>query len=334
MIMRTRESEFASYWGGSILAVDGEVYKLLWTTNHPYLREDGTFWPDFQRYATKLVYSPDNGRTWNNQDGSHPVVWENWDARTSENMLFIDEPHDGLVTGGSFLQMGQDYSLNTDGYVYGYFGMGDDLGLYRVPRGRVRDRGSYEFVTGRRDDGTATWSSESSEAGGIHRFPEGWTSTKGEDGMMPQGWYLNASYVPALGVYLLVASGVGVSDEGGWWAKPSYLGLWAAPTPWGPFTQFHEETAWTPGGDERARGFAPDIAPKWISEDGRSFWLVWSDIQFLGDNGEDYNPDAALVAALKDIEDEDEFVRAFAAWMKKHLHNTVFHTQRVDLTVE
>jgi hypothetical protein len=141
------------------------------------------------------------------------------------------------------------------------------------------------------------------------------------------------AYNPGLGVYLLAAQGVGVGDDGGWFAKPSYLGFWAAPTPWGPFTQFHEETAWTPGGNLGSRAFAPSIAPKWISADGRSFWLVWSDYEFKGDEGDNYNPDAAMIEAAKNIRDDAEFVRFFAAWTEKHQPSAAFHTQRVDLTV-
>ena len=31
-----------------------------------------------------------------------------------------------------------------------------------------------------------------------------------------------------------------------------------------------------------ARAYQPQIAPKWISDDGKSFWLVWTDFQFVG----------------------------------------------------
>jgi hypothetical protein len=334
MVMRFVESKFASYWGSSILAVDGQVYRFVKTSNHPYLREDGSFWPGFRMHAAKLIYSPDNGVTWNNQDGTHPVVWENWDDRSHDNMLFFGEQHPGLAWGGSFLQMGRDYSLNSDGYIYAYFGManGDDLSVYRAPRSRLRDRSSYEFFTGRRVDGTATWSSDLAEAAALHRFPPGWVSSKDDDGMAPAGWSTSVVYNPGLGVYLLAAQGVGVGDDGGWFAKPSYLGFWAAPTPWGPFTQFHEESAWTPGGNPNSRAFVPDIAPKWISPDGRSFWLVWSDYEFKGDENAG-KADAVALEAAKNITDDAEFVRFITAWIAKHQPSAVFHTQRVDLTV-
>jgi hypothetical protein len=43
----------------------------------------------------------------------------------------------------------------------------------------------------------------------------------------------------------------------------------------------HEEEVWTPVSDPNARGYQPQIAPKWISQDGRSFWLVWTDFQLV-----------------------------------------------------
>jgi hypothetical protein len=74
---------------------------------------------------------------------------------------------------------------------------------------------------------------------------------------------------------------MGCAPDGMWFGKPSYLGFWIAPQPWGPWTQVHEETAWTPLGDGKARCYQPQISPKWLAEDGRSFWLVWTDFQVI-----------------------------------------------------
>ena len=73
--------------------------------------------------------------------------------------------------------------------------------------------------------------------------------------------------------------GVGVSEASDWFGKPSYLGFWTSPQPRGPWTQVHEEIAWTPGGAQDARCYQPQIAPKWIAEDGKSFWMVWTDFR-------------------------------------------------------
>jgi hypothetical protein len=95
----------------------------------------------------------------------------------------------------------------------------------------------------------------------------------------PYAWHPSVVYNSALGVYIMANWGMGCSPDGLWFGKPSYLGFWVAPQPWGPWTQIHEETAWTPLGDKRSRCYQPQIAPKWIAPDGKSFWLVWTDFQ-------------------------------------------------------
>ena len=90
-------------------------------------------------------------------------------------------------------------------------------------------------------------------------------------------------YNRALNTYMRFNWGIGVDEGGDWFTQPSYLGFWNAPQPWGPWTQVHEETAWTPGGDQNARCYQPQISPKWIAADGKSFWMVWTDFQLVGD---------------------------------------------------
>ncbi len=72
-----------------------------------------------------------------------------------------------------------------------------------------------------------------------------------------------------------------VDDDGLWFAAPSYLGFWVADQPWGPWRQVHEETSWTPDGDAHARAYQPQISPKWIADDGESFWMVFTDFQLV-----------------------------------------------------
>ena len=50
------------------------------------------------------------------------------------------------------------------------------------------------------------------------------------------------------------------------------LGIFDAPTPWGPWAVVKEVPGW--GGEENR--FQPRIPAKWISPDGLSFWLVYS----------------------------------------------------------
>jgi hypothetical protein len=121
---------------------------------------------------------------------------------------------------------------------------------------------------------------------------------------------------------------MGVADDGKWFGKRSYLGIWVAEQPWGPWRQVHEDTHWAPGGDENAECYHPVIPPKWISADGTSFWLVWTDFQLVGTPEEraaweERNTAAQAagdVPALKAIANERQPYYSFSA-------------QRVDLAV-
>ena len=262
------------YYNFGILALDGRIYQFLSMPNHPFTEPEPRF------VGAKLIYSPDNGRTWHNQDGSTPVTWEQWEARNRDNMCFFFEPGDAfaLIT---VLQMGRNYGENRDGYVYLYAPNGNTEGtmnqlvMCRVRKDRILHRGEYEFFTGGRNQ----WSRQIADRGVVHTFPSGWVNRL----IHPYAWQPSVVYYAPTNQYLMTNWGMATDDKGSWFTKPSYLGFWTATTPHGPWTQVHEETVWTPGGDQNARAYQPQIAPKWISPDGRSFWLVWTDYQLLNE---------------------------------------------------
>jgi hypothetical protein len=70
-----------------------------------------------------------------------------------------------------------------------------------------------------------------------------------------------------------------------------------------------------------------------MSADGKSFWLVWSDYQYQGAQGEVENPDKGFIQDVKNIDDDAEFARATEDWVRKHAPNHGFNMQRVDLIV-
>jgi hypothetical protein len=302
------------YYGFGTLALNGRLYQFLSTLNHRTSQPDGTSWPGIAFYGAKLIYSPDNGRTWRNQDGSTPVVWEDWEHRSRQNMVFFEESQ-GAFSLLTVLQMGRNYEFNRDGYVYVYApnGMVDgtmnQLVMFRVPKTQILDRKSYEFFAGKRADGSATWLKDIAARVPVHTFPSGWVNTNAH----PYGWHPSVVYNAPLGRYMMVNWGMGCTADGAWFGKPSYLGFWTAPNPWGPWTQIHEETSWTPGNDSKARAYQPQIAPKWIAADGKSFWLVWTDFQ----SGEPLPKGNFFTAETKQ--------RAFPYY--------AFNTQRVDLIV-
>ena len=69
------------------------------------------------------------------------------------------------------------------------------------------------------------------------------------------------------------------------------MGFWVAEHPWGPWRQIHEDTAWTPGGNQGARAYQPQIPPRWLAPDGKSFWMVFTDFQYVDGKqvGYDFN---------------------------------------------
>ena len=263
------------YYGFGIIALGSEIYNFLSTPNQPFHQPGARF------AGAKLILSPDNGRTWLNQDGS-PLQWEAWDERSRQNMAFFNEPGEtfSLLT---VLQMGRNYEHNTDGYVYVYAPNGNTEGtmnqlvMFRVPKDRILDRNAYEFFVARNPDGSASWSSDIAARGVVYAFPSGWVNTK----IHPYSWHPSVVYNAPLGLYMMANWGMGCAADGMWFGKPSYLGFWTAPHPWGPWTQVHEETAWTSVNDVHARAYQPQIAPKWIAPDGKSFWLVFTDFQVI-----------------------------------------------------
>jgi hypothetical protein len=266
------------YYCFGTIAIDGAIYQYLSTPTTPFAESGARF------VGAKLIYSPDDGLTWCNQDGSTPVVWEPWQERSRENMVFFEESQESFQLL-SVLQMGKNHSESKDGYVYVYAPNGNtegtmnELVMFRVPRDKILDRGAYEYFASARGDGGASWTTDIEARGVVHTFPRGWVNTS----VHPYSWHPSLTYNAPLGLYLMANWGMGCSDDGMWFGKPTYLGLWSAPAPWGPWEQFHEETAWTPGGDQKARAYQPQIAPKWIAPDGKSFWLVWTDFQPSGD---------------------------------------------------
>jgi hypothetical protein len=319
------------YYGFATLSVDGTVYQYLNTWNLPttpeVMKGDGML----RFIGAKLVYSPDGGTTWHNQDGSTPVHWETWAEQSSDSMVFFHEPGEAFGVH-SVLQMGRDYSLNTDGYVYVYSPNGNEEGtmnqlvMFRVPKERVLDRGAYEYFVRRTDGGTddgAEWSSDIADRGVVHTFPSGWVNR----GVHPYAWQPTVTYNPGLGVYILCNWATGPGGDGVWFGRPSYLGLYQSETPWGPWEQFHEDTSWTPGGDAKARCYQPVIAPNWISEDGTSFWMIWTDYQSTHTDMEEQ------LARREEIKNSDLSDEEKAIELGKQRPYYAFNIQRVDLEV-
>jgi hypothetical protein len=319
-------AEAPRYFGQGVLAVRGRLYQFLSTLDRAADRP--RHW-----VGAKLIYSVDKGRTWRNQDGTAPVVWEDWGKQSRERLVFFQEPQEcfGLL---SILQMGREYSANRDGYVYVYGpngnvdGQMNELVMFRAPIDELANRRAYRFFGGRQSDGNARWVKDIDARAVVHTFPRGWVNSANlfPDDLVLDSWVPSVVYNEPLGLYVMASAAIGCAPDGTSFGKPSYLGFWVSSTPWGGWRQIHEETAWTPAGDADARAYAPQISPKWMAADGRSLWLIWADLKGMQSFGREQPIEALLEKAPP-----EERAAVTAEGLQRYLPGYSCNAQRVDL---
>jgi hypothetical protein len=323
-----RPEDATHYYGHGVLAHGGRIYQFLSTLDRETRRP--RHW-----VGAKLIYSDDNGRTWRNQNGVTPVVWEDWSAQSRDSLVFFDEP-DGCFSLLSIVQMGRDYRANRDGYVYVYGvngnvdGRMNELVLFRAPIARLLDRRAYEYFGGRLANGAARWVAHIEDRAVVHTFPRGWVNHTNlfPGDLVVESWLPSVVYIEPLDSYVMASAGVGCAPDGTEFGKASYLGFWISSTPWGPWRQIHEEPAWTPGKDPEARAYAPQIAPKWIAEDGKSFWLVWADLKGMLKFAHD---EPLLDAQMAKATTPEQRGTVQAEFLHRYMPSYALNAQRVDL---
>lgn len=323
-----RPAEAPHYYGHGVIQTGSTIHQFLGTLDHA---------EDRPRHWTgaKLVYSTDNGATWRNQDGSTPVVWEDWQDQSRERMVFF-EPG-GCFSLLSVLQHGGGGPA-PDGFVYVYGlngstdGLMNELVLFRARPQDLTKRQAYRFFAGHDAAGRPRWSADIAERRPVHTFPRGWVNSVNlfPGDLVVESWLPSVVYNPGLGLYMMASAGIGVADDGIEFGKPSYLGLWVADRPTGPWRQIHEDTAWTPGGDPQARAYAPQIAPGWIAPDGKSFWLVWPDLKGMREFGEH---EGELEAEVAKGATPEERAAIETGALKRFLPGFSLNLQRVELAI-
>jgi hypothetical protein len=188
-----------------------------------------------------LAYSDDYGSTWTRLKDSSP-----WTAQYLNS-------GDRSKTGSNFrcmffINMGKNYELNTDGYVYA-FGIGREWGwdgevyLARVLKDEILDYNSYEYFSGMQGN-LPQWSSSESNA----QIVEGVTT-------MDQ---FSSIYHQGTGRYIILTSG----------------NLYESPAPWGPWTLVSE---WVRQGWS---GYQPGIITKDAGAD--YFWFTIAGQPWIG----------------------------------------------------
>jgi len=196
----------------------------------------------------RLAWSKDHGATW-----------------TLSEWAFTDA--DAIVLP-AFLQFGKDYAGARDEYVYTYaihlmenedlkVQIPGQIDLMRVPRGSILARSSYEFFAGLRAAGSPSWTEEYARREPVFEDPNG------------VGWTVSVSHNAGVGRYLLMTE----HDE----SFKGNLGIFDAPEPWGPWTTVDYLDGFAVPGD-RASAFYWNFSNKWLSEDGKSFVLVFTGV--------------------------------------------------------
>lgn len=203
------------------------------------LMVDGTLYM-FVRNAgnSQLAWSRDHGKTWK---------WSEWKFTTS-----FGHP--------SFLNFGKNYAGARDEYVYVYshdsdsaYEPADRMVMARAPKDRMKEKSAYEFF--RRLDGEENplWAKNVSERGAVFNHPG-------------RCYRSQVTYNRALKRYLWcqIIPGGDTRLEGG-------FGVYDAPEPWGPWTTVYFTEKWDTGPGENS-----SFPTKWMSEDGRTLYLVFS----------------------------------------------------------
>ena len=119
----------------------------------------------------------------------------------------------------------------------------------------ILDRERYEFFAGKAASGEPLWSADLTQKKAVFEDPNG------------VGWNLAVSFNPGLRRYVLTTEHTET--------HAGKLGIFDAPEPWGPWTTIGYEESWGAGHVEVST-FYWNFSPKWLSEDGTRFTMIFS----------------------------------------------------------
>jgi len=242
-----------------ILSVGGVLYMLQGPLHSPPGDEAGGWDAAIE---TTVATSYDHAATW-----TRTGIFLSWT--------------DGFCSPG-FLNFGKDNAGARDNYVYiygldcsnGSSGPYTKISLARVPKDKINDRSFYTFYAGQDSAGNPIWAGSPSSRAPVFVNPNSMVTTP----------FSAPSVIYNAGInrYLLVVThGTAASPAGG-------LGIYDGPSPWGPWTTAYYADNW----NGSSHMFYANIPTKWISSDGKTFYLI-----FTG-----YNPDVIAQDAYQHIQ--------------------------------
>jgi len=197
------------------------------------------------------------------QGGQSQLAWSGDHART---WTFADWkfPQFGLM---GFVNFGKDNDQARDDYVYSYSHDGpladtpaDRFILMRVPKNRITERRAWEFLERIDQTGQPVWTSDLKLRGAVFRHTDGCLRSAMTYNA-PLRRYLWWQQIPAP---------KSSPDRGDTRFEGGFC-IYDAPEPWGPWSTAFYTDKWDVGPGEHG-----DFPAKWISEDGRKLYLVFS----------------------------------------------------------
>ena len=243
-------SEVEPTWGCSdcgktagLLSVDGVLYA--------WVNMQGQTSAAITQHS-RLAWSSDLGRTWTYSDWSFP------------------DTRDDRFQPSTFVRFGMDYAGASDRYVYSYGGrwvysQGPENSLYlmRADRAQLRYRNAWQFFTGFDDAGNPRWSSDIRSRHPVFTDPRGVNNLG----------LASVVYNRALQRFILTVAhrpdrSTGPAPDAG------HLGIFDAPTPWGPWSTVAYYHNWLRLGGSEALIY--EIPAKWIGPAGKRFWMIFS----------------------------------------------------------
>ncbi len=202
---------------------------------------------DRQGNHSRLGWSLDYGKTWK---------WCDWDLEEF-----------GYPT---FINYGKNYGGARDDFVYivshdnpSAYESADRFILMRAPKDQLQVRSSYEFFVRKDENSNPVWSGDVEARGGIFTHP-GYCGRSSISYNAPLKRYLWWQGLRRSGDDVRGRDKVDTRFEGG-------FGVFDAPQPWGPWTTVYFTDKWDIGPGE-----AGCFPTKWMSEDGKTIYLVFS----------------------------------------------------------
>lgn len=205
---------------------------------------------------------------WNNGDSrfdhdSYPSVsldsGKTWELGSER--VFKYAPVGFRVRG--ICQFGPGYKGAPEDYLYVYFGLNrhPDIYLARVKKEEIFNDNAYEWYAYRKPDGSAAWSGDFGKRSVVFHDNNAYL------------WHVSVNYNPGLDRYILTKPHFTATDNrNDVLADISSLGIFDAPTPWGPWTTVYYEDHFL----DKYVKFNFFIPNKYLDGEGKTFWLGWS----------------------------------------------------------